>query len=111
VRDTPCSRLDPVVYARRMSRPHRLHPRERVVDWPNVPAVDPVDEVARLFAKNVEEAIGKRTLREAGELVGVDFSTLAKIVNGATWPDLETIAKLEQGFGVDLWPGRVSRDE
>jgi transcriptional regulator with XRE-family HTH domain len=76
-----------------------------------VPAVDPVDEVARLFARNVQRAIGERTLREAGELVGVDFSTLAKIVNGATWPDLETIAKLELGFGVDLWPGRIRADE
>jgi len=93
-----------------MSRPHRSHPRERVADWPNVPAVDPSGEVARLFARNVQNAIGKRSLREAGELVGVDFSTLAKIVNGATWPDLETIAKLERGFDVDLWPGRVDND-
>jgi hypothetical protein len=84
-----------------------MHPRDRVPDWPNVPAVDPVDEVARRFAENVRKAIGDRSLREAGELVGVDFSTLGKIVRGTTWPDLETIAKLEVGFGVDLWPGRV----
>ncbi len=94
-----------------MSRPHRSHPRERVADWPNVPAVEPAGEVARLFARNVQLAIGDRTLREASDMVGVHFSTLAKIVNGSVWPDLETIAKLEYGFGVDLWPGRAGDDK
>jgi hypothetical protein len=32
------------------------------------------------------------------------------ILDGQKWPDLETIAKIEEGTGADLWPGRVTAD-
>jgi Helix-turn-helix len=89
-----------------MSRPARPHPRELAADWPSVPGVDPIGEVARLFANNVREAIGDRSLRAAAADTGVDHTTILAVLEGRTWPDLATIAKLELGFGVDLWPGR-----
>jgi transcriptional regulator with XRE-family HTH domain len=70
-------------------------------------SVDPVGEVARQFALNVRAAIGDRSIRAAAQDVGVDHSTIVAVLQGRTWPDLATIAKLELGFGVDLWPGRM----
>jgi transcriptional regulator with XRE-family HTH domain len=90
-----------------MPRPTRTPPRSRTPDWPSVPAVDRSGEVARLFALNVKAAIGERSLRAAADVTGVDHSTILSILQGRVWPDLETIAKLEAGFGVVLWPGLV----
>jgi hypothetical protein len=39
----------------------------------------------------------------------VHHATLLGILEGQKWPDLETIAKIEEGTGADLWPGRVNR--
>lgn len=43
-----------------------------------------------------------------GEATGVDFTTIAAILNGEVWPDLMTIARLEVGLAKDLWPGRAT---
>ncbi|QEE62451.1 helix-turn-helix transcriptional regulator [Salinibacterium sp. dk2585] len=90
-----------------MSRPSRPQPRDGSRDWPDVTAADPVSEVARRFAENVRTAIGDQSIRAAARDVGVAHTTIVAILQGRVWPDLETIAKLEQGLGVDLWPGRV----
>ncbi|WP_158613392.1 helix-turn-helix transcriptional regulator [Frigoribacterium sp. PhB160] len=38
------------------------------------------------------------------EAAGVTHTTLLSVLAGQVWPDLETIAKLERGLGVALWP-------
>lgn len=98
-----------MLYARTMSRPARLTPRDLADGWPEMPSVDPVGEVARQFALNVQAAIGDRSIRAAARDVGVDPSTMMSVLHGRSWPDLATIAKLEMGFGVDLWPGRLNK--
>jgi transcriptional regulator with XRE-family HTH domain len=80
-------------------------------DWPHVVSLDPIGEVARLFAENLREAIGDRSIRAAANDAGVDHSTIMAVLQGRTWPDLATIARLELGFGVDLWPGRIAIQE
>jgi len=90
-----------------MPRPSRTLPKERMDRWPDVPAADPSAEVARRFALNLRAAIGDISLRAAEKVTGVDHSTIQAILRGQTWPDLDTIAKLENGFGVSLWPGLV----
>jgi len=70
-------------------------------------SVDPIGEVARQFALNLRRAIGDRSLRAAAQATGVDHSTIQAILQGRTWPDLFTMAKLENGLEIDLWPGRV----
>ena len=67
--------------------------------------MDPSAEVARRFAQNLKIAMGDSSLRAAAQLTGVDHSTIQSILQGRAWPDLETIAKLERGFGTALWPG------
>lgn len=78
--------------------------------WPSVPAVDPTAEVARQLAENLRAAIGERSIRSAARDADVDHATINAILNGRTWPDLYTIAKLERGLNADLWPGRLGRD-
>ncbi|MDY7542138.1 MULTISPECIES: helix-turn-helix transcriptional regulator [unclassified Cryobacterium] len=92
-----------------MSRPARPIPHDLTDNWPEMSSVDPVGEVARQFALNVKAAIGDRSIRGAARDVGVDPSTMMSVLNGRSWPDLATIAKLEIGFGVDLWPGRLDK--
>ena len=74
--------------------------------WPEVPSDDPVGEVARKFAINVRDAVGNRSLRSVAEASGLTHVTLLNILGGKVWPDLSTIARLEYGLGVQLWPKR-----
>jgi len=73
-----------------------------------VNSLDPVGEVARLLALNLKAAIGEMALRDAANLAGIDHSTLYAILQGNSWPDISTLAKLERGLNCDLWPGRPS---
>ncbi|TFC35507.1 MULTISPECIES: helix-turn-helix transcriptional regulator [Cryobacterium] len=90
-----------------MSRPARPAPRDLVVGWPDVPSAGAVGEVARQFAVNVQAAIGERSVRAVARDAGLDHTTLLSVLHGRSWPDLATVARLENGLGVDLWPGRV----
>jgi transcriptional regulator with XRE-family HTH domain len=72
--------------------------------------MDPIGEVARHFTLNLREAIGSKSVRGVADAAGINHATLLGILAGRTWPDLATIAKLERGLGVDLWPGRLPDD-
>lgn len=82
-------------------------PRSYIVSgsWPDGRGSDevPVRYVQEL-AMNLAEAIGDRSLREVGRLAGVDHTTISAVLAGDRWPDLVTVARLEQGLGVRLWP-------
>ena len=90
-----------------MSRPARPAPRDLMEGWPDVSSTDTVGEVARQFAVNVQAAIGERSVRAAARDTGLDHTTLLAVLHGRSWPDLATVARLENGLGVDLWPGRL----
>lgn len=92
------------LYHAHMARPARQLPRELVDGWPDGPSDDAVAEVTRLFAVNLRAAIGDRSLRVAAAPTGVDHTTILKILDGRTWPDAATIAKLEIGLETRLWP-------
>lgn len=96
-----------------MARTERDLPCERSTDWPTarclVPEtkeVDPIAEVARHLALRLRDALEGVSLRAAEELTGVNYSTINKILNGRSWPDAATLAKLEAGLDTELWPGR-----
>jgi len=99
---------EPEPYPPGVARPARSVPRALVDDWPHEPSNDPVVEVARTLAHRVEEAMDGRSAREVGRLSGVDYSTISAILNGTTWPDLVTLAKLEARLKTDLWPAGVA---
>lgn len=87
-----------------MARPVRPSPADLASDWPNTPATHAEVETARRLALNLSAALGDRSLRAAKAATGVDHTTIADVLNGSTWPDLRTIARLEAGLGTDLWP-------
>lgn len=63
----------------------------------------PSGEAARLLALRLRDVIGERSLRSVARDTGVDHKTLSGILDGRTWADLETIAKLEYALGEMLW--------
>jgi len=94
-------------YAEFMARTSRKTPVELApAPWPEVPSPDPVGEVGRQISIRLRAAIGKRTLRAVASSIGMNHSTLVGILDGTSWPDAETLARLERGLGVDIWPGR-----
>ncbi len=60
---------------------------------------------AQGFAVAVEAAIGGRTLREVARQAEISHTTLLAVLHGQRWPDMITIAKLEETFQRSLWPG------
>ncbi|TFD74893.1 XRE family transcriptional regulator [Cryobacterium sp. Sr8] len=86
-------------------RPARVAPAELCVDWPTTASDDPVAEVARLLTLNLRRAIGDRSVREVARITAVDRATIGAVLNGLSWPDIVTLAKLESGLGCSLWPG------
>jgi len=87
-----------------MARPTRPRPNAFGENWPDFPCLDPVAETARLFVVNLIVAIDGRSLRTVSDLTAVDHSALSRILNGDTWPDLSTIARLEHGLGTAIYP-------
>ena len=50
------------------------------------------------------------TTREAAAAAGISPATVTNIINGTTWPDADSIARLERAFDIDLW-GREHRTQ
>lgn len=46
-----------------------------------------------------------RSIKRVAEKSGVASSTISDVLAGNTWPSLETMARLEVGLEVRLWPG------
>lgn len=89
-----------------MARPARSLPHELSPAWPDAPSGDPIAEVARRFALNVRSAMGERSIRSVAADCGLNHATVITVLEGRSWPDLVTIAKLEAGLDTGLWPGR-----
>lgn len=84
-------------------------PRSYLVsgEWPAGKVEGPAEaryaaEVARRLANAMEGQSLRATAREAG----LDHTTVRALVEGVRWPDLITIARLEQALGVRLWPDK-----
>ncbi|MDQ2837065.1 MAG: hypothetical protein M3Y42_00630 [Actinomycetota bacterium] len=92
-----------------MPRIARQSPREFSRSWPDEACEDTTAEVARRFAQRLRSALGGDSLRSAKARTGIDHTVLSDILNGLTWPELATIARLEHGLDADLWPGRIEK--
>ncbi|MEO6627003.1 MAG: helix-turn-helix transcriptional regulator [Aquihabitans sp.] len=93
-----------------MARPSRRSPRAHVVsgEWPEAQLDgDPAANAAQGFVARLAVAVGELSLRGVEAATGVDHDTVARILRGDTWPDIATVAHLEHGLNVDLWPGRM----
>lgn len=92
-----------------MPRKPRPSPATMSSRWPDGPIVDPSGEAARLLALALRREMGDRSARTVASLCGVHQTTVSAILNGATWPDLQTTVLLEAGLGVELWPRLQAR--
>jgi transcriptional regulator with XRE-family HTH domain len=85
-------------------REARKKPRELTSSWPDVASPDYVGETARLFALNLRDAIGSRSIRAVAADSGLSHATISLILAGELYPDLTSLARLEHGLKTDLWP-------
>lgn len=91
-----------------MGRPARKLPVELAGEpWPESPSTDPIGEVARQLVLNLHSAMSGRSIRSVAAESGVGNVTLSMVLAGRAWPDLATIARLEAGLDVELWPRRA----
>lgn len=77
-------------------------------EWPDVPIRGEVlAEYVRQVAVRLDEAIGGRSVRDVAREADLQHTTVLGLLKGESWPDLVTIAKLEQELGVRLWPDEL----
>lgn len=67
-------------------------------------------QVAQAVARALAEAMAQRRLsaNALAQQTGVNRQVISNILTGASWPDLLTIATIEQALGVLLWPNHVA---
>lgn len=90
-----------------MVRPKPGSPASLYPSWPDSLDVA-VTEHAMIQAMVINlrrERNRYRSVKGVAEQSGVAASTISDILNGNTWPSLETMSRLEVGLGVRLWPG------
>lgn len=83
-------------------------PNHYVTPWPDGPTTGPAEvQVAVTIAHKLADATAGRSLRDVGRQAGVDHTTIAGIIAGERWPNMVTLARLEQALDVALWPSRT----
>lgn len=87
-----------------MGRTSRSKPRDLTLSWPDVESLDRHGEVARQYVLSLRSAIGERSVRSVARDAGLDEGTLRRVLAGQSWPDLNTVSRLNEclGVGVDL---------
>ena len=81
--------------------------------WPvgaALPGAPRALELARAISIRLSEALEGRSVTEVAETADLARSTLYDIVNGATWPDLVSLGKLNDALGIDLLPALPEGD-
>ena len=76
-------------------------------EWPDGVLRDGAPVAARYaleLSKNLREATEGRAMAAVAEEADIARSTLYDILQGRTWADLQTLAKLEVTLGTQLWP-------
>lgn len=94
-------------YALRMGRNRTTAPVASSRDWPREPCEDADAEFVRLLVESLREAMGEWSIRRTAEAAGMDHGIVTRLLAGKTWPEAVTVARLERGLGVRLWPDHV----
>jgi DNA-binding phage protein len=73
--------------------------------WPHGELGGPVAaKYVQAIARRLTRAIGDRSLRQVADDADLQHRTVRSLLSGESWPDVITVAKLEQSLGVRLWP-------
>jgi ribosome-binding protein aMBF1 (putative translation factor) len=81
--------------------------------WPTGPAKADAPralEHARAIAIRLAAALEGRAVTDVAERADLARSTVYDLVNGASWPDLISLGKLEAALDIDLLPPLPERD-
>ena len=73
--------------------------------WPKGPLADAPPEayLVRQIAQKLKERNARKDVYKIAALRGLTPQTIYNVLDGKTWPDLTTIARLEIHFRVRLW--------
>ncbi len=82
----------------------RGFPAEDTDRWPQAPASSLDSEVARLIVVNLISAMEGRGVRSVAREAGIDEKTLRQLIAGASYPDVRTVARLEEALQAPLYP-------
>lgn len=93
-----------------MGRNRLAAPAALCETWPNVKSADADAETVRLLAVNLRAAMGERSIRSTAQAAGIDHGIVARLLAGQSWPEVVTVARLERGLGVRLWPEHVEEE-
>lgn len=90
-----------------MVRPKPGSPAKMYPGWPDsLDVTVPEHQMIQAMVINLRRERNRyRSVKGVAEQSGVAASTISDILNGNSWPTLETVARLEVGLGVCLWPG------
>jgi len=92
---------------------------EQYPGWPDLRpnSVDPVARKCLYFVLNLRSAVEEfnetgrtQSLRDFARQAEVNHASLIAIIAGRTWPDGETIAKLEAMTDRPLWPQHMAEE-
>ena len=77
-------------------------------DWPDGPLrpdAPPEAYLAAAVARRLRAIAADRdlTYKRIAERAGITRGTVARIANGAGWPDMQTLARVECALGTQLW--------
>ncbi|MFD7552583.1 helix-turn-helix domain-containing protein [Streptomyces sp. NPDC059816] len=89
-------------------------PRELARDpesWPHAVIDDPAADVIQAIARTLTEALKSqaKSLRRVADGSGVNRQAIADLIAGRCWPDIATVARLEDFLAVPLYPPRSKR--
>ena len=90
-----------------------MSPRSHAADdkqWPHATVEDPAARVVQHIAASLAVAVEREglSIRQIASATGVNRQTIAEVLAGASWPDVQTVVRLEDGLGTALWPGAKS---
>ena len=63
----------------------------------------PEAHLARAMCLRLREAAASWVLSDLARTAGISEGVLYKVLNGSTWGDVVTIARLERALGMALW--------
>ncbi|MGP3967408.1 helix-turn-helix domain-containing protein [Streptomyces sp. 6N223] len=87
----------------------RTPPRKLAHDpeaWPDSSITDPAAAVVQHIARTLQAAMEERggSLRRFAAALGVNRQVVADLVAGRSWPDIATVARLENVLDIPLYP-------
>lgn len=89
-------------------RTYRQTPRSCLTlpaTWPHGRATNVSTEYAQRFVQNLLTVLGPRSYRYLARESGVSHGTISAVVRGDSWPDFQTVTRIEHALCADLWPG------